>query len=190
MDEGQIRRYQLGDSLDPHDQWWEKIELQPRSCTFYVFRHGAALTALVCEDLARIDPAQVAVRSIGPNLVIVLLMDGPQLERRWPGRYATVLADDPGSAVLTLTSSGMVRRSVRPGEKVPCEVALWKEALGQAQELQLPPKAHGLLLTLSHEPELNYSMDGRSDSGNTIRLALSGMQSITHPKPPSWVHLD
>ena len=26
----------------------------------------------------------------------------------WPARYATVLSDDPGSSVLTLTSVGMV----------------------------------------------------------------------------------
>jgi hypothetical protein len=51
------------------------------------------------------------MNAIGPNLVIALLMDGPQLENRWPARYATVLAEDPGSAVLTVTSLGMVRRS-------------------------------------------------------------------------------
>jgi hypothetical protein len=56
LDSGQVRRYQLGDALDPKDMWWEQIELQPRTCTFYVFRYGASLAALVCEDLARIDP--------------------------------------------------------------------------------------------------------------------------------------
>ncbi len=49
-------------------------------------------------------PLRTVIRSVGPNLVIVLLMDGPQLVRRWPGKYATVLSDDPGSAVLTVTS--------------------------------------------------------------------------------------
>jgi hypothetical protein len=48
-------------------------------------------------------PGADVMNAIGPNLVIALLMDGPQREHRWPGRYATVLADDPGSAVLTVT---------------------------------------------------------------------------------------
>ena len=43
-----------------------------------------------------------------------LLLDGPQLTSRWAARYASVLADDPGSAVMTLTSYGMVQRSRPP----------------------------------------------------------------------------
>src|SRR5207237_10901568 len=102
-------------------------------------------STLVCEDLARIDPVQAALRAVGPNLVIVLLMDGPQFERRWPGRYATVLADDPGCAVLTLTSLGMVRRSTVPGDDDCREIALWKESPSSAaRELKLPKGAHGL----------------------------------------------
>jgi len=73
------------------------------TCTFYVFRYGMSMATLICEDLARIDPVQTVIRAIGPNLVIALLMDGPQWQRRWSGRYATVLADDPGSAVLSVT---------------------------------------------------------------------------------------
>ena len=34
-------------------------------------------------ELLGMDPSTVAM---GPNLVIVLLMDGPQLVRRWPGK--------------------------------------------------------------------------------------------------------
>jgi hypothetical protein len=189
LDSSQIRRYHLGDALDPKDTWWEQIELQPRTCTFYVFRYGASLAALVCEDLARIDPVQAAVRSVGPNLVIVLLMDGPQLERRWPGRYATVLADDPGSAVLTLTSLGMIRRSVMPGEDESRQIALWKDAAGVAQELKLPRGAHGLLLTLSQSSETSCAQDGRSDRGATARLSLSGVRAIFHPRPPVWIDM-
>ncbi len=187
LDRQQIRRYHLGDALDPEKMWWERIELQPRTCTFSVFRHGACLTALVCEDLARIDPVQFALRAIGPNLVIVLLMDGPQRQARWPGRYATVLADDPGSAVLTLTCLGMARRAAMPGEEEPREIALWKEADGTACELQLPQGSHALLLTLRQSDEENYALDGRSDNGGTVRLSLSGIRGIEHPSPPGWV---
>jgi hypothetical protein len=41
-------------------------------------------------------------------MVVALLLDGPQLASRWTARYASMLLDDPGSAVLTLTSYGMV----------------------------------------------------------------------------------
>ena len=47
------------------------------------------------------------LRAVGPNLIIALLADGPQIASRWPGRYAAAFADDPGSSVLTLTSAGM-----------------------------------------------------------------------------------
>jgi hypothetical protein len=187
LDGDQIRRYHLGDALDPSQTWWERIELPPRACTFYVFRHGASLATLVCEDLARIDPVQIALRAVGPNLVIVLLMDGPQLEARWPGRYATVLADDPGSSVLTLTCLGMVRRSAMPGDVEPRQIALWKEAGGRAQELKLPPGAHALLLTIAKSDEDNFTLDGRSDHKSTVRLSLAGVRGVWHPNPPSWI---
>jgi hypothetical protein len=72
---------------------------------------------LICEDLARQDPAAELVRAVGPNLLVALLMDGPQLANRWPARYAAVLAEDPGTSILTLTSLGMVERS-RPTERI------------------------------------------------------------------------
>lgn len=187
LDAAQIRRYHIGDALDPRHDWWERIELGQRRCTFYVFRDGASLTSLVCEDLARIDPVQLALRGVGPNLVVVLLLDGPQLERRWPGRYATVLADDPGSAVLTLTCVGMLRRSVMPGEPEPRQIALWKDATGPARELTLPPGAHALLLTLAQAGEASKCLDGRRNLDTTIGLSLSGVHSVRHPRPPAWI---
>lgn len=191
LDAGQIRRYHLGDALDPESLWWEHIDLKFRECIFYVFRHGASMASLVCEDLARIDPVQTVLRAVGPNLLIVLLMDGPQLERRWPGRYATVLADDPGSAVLTLTSLGMVRRSRMPGEKERREIALWKEPGGEAQELSLPDGCHGLLATLSQSWKTNYTLDGRPDGpideGGTMHLSLTAIRGVAHTDPRAWV---
>ena len=192
LDEGQIRRYHLGDAFDYRKVWWEHINLNPRVCTFYVFGPGVSMATLVCEDLARIEPVQTVLRAVGPNLVIVLLMDGPQLEKRWPGRYATVLADDPGSAVLTLTSMGMVRRSRMPGEKENRKIALWKEAEGEAKELSLPDGCQGLLVTLSLSRKTNYTLDGRSDDtcsseGGTMHLSLTGVRGVAHPNPKRWV---
>jgi hypothetical protein len=64
---------------------------------------------------------------------------GPQLTSRWAARYASVLADDPGSAVLTLTSFGMAQRS-RPHDRDPSRVlALWKDPERGMREIQLDP---------------------------------------------------
>jgi hypothetical protein len=68
LDEHQIRRYNLGHVLRSKRSWWESIDVAERRCQFYVFRHGASLTVLICEDLARIDPVQSVVRSVGPIL--------------------------------------------------------------------------------------------------------------------------
>jgi hypothetical protein len=69
-------------------------------------------SVLICADLARQDPAADLIRAVGPNLLIALLMDGPQLSHRWPARYAAVPAEDPGTSVQTLTSLGMAERFV------------------------------------------------------------------------------
>jgi hypothetical protein len=176
LDAYQLKRYHLARGLSDRAVWWEKIDVSNRECIFYVFHHGASLAVLICEDLARIDPVQTVVRAIGPNLVVALLMDGPQLERRWPGRYATVLADDPGSAVLTLTSLGLMRRSDTPRAR---EIALWKDAQGAARELELPDGAHALVLTLLPTRETNLSSDLRTDNNMSIKISLAGVLGIS-----------
>lgn len=95
LDRGQVDRYGLGGILYGAETWWEHIDVSRRSVRFYQIHAGTVLSALICEDLARIDPCQSILRAVGPNLLFALLMDGPQLEKRWPGRYATALADDP-----------------------------------------------------------------------------------------------
>jgi hypothetical protein len=187
LDGSQIRRYHLGHVLDPHCKWWEKINVGDRASYISSFRSYAMLSVLVCEDLARYDPVLTVMNAIGPNLVIALLMDGPQLEHRWPGRYATVLADDPGSAVLTVTSFGMVCRSRNPGEQENREIALWKEPNGRAQVLKLPRGSHGLLLTLTNRLVEQFTLDSRGDGGMTMQFALGAAHGITHPNPPAWI---
>jgi hypothetical protein len=84
--------------------------------------------SLVCEDLAQNDDIAQLIRSVGPTVVICGLLDGPQLNSRWAARYASVLADDPGSAVLTLASRGMVERSRPQGRDPSRVIALWKDS--------------------------------------------------------------
>src|ERR1700748_2630135 len=88
---------------------------------------GSTVVSLVCEDLAQIDDVADVLRSVGPMVLIIPLLDGPQLSSRWAARYASVLADDPGSTVLTLTSYGMARRSRPPGMEASPVIALWKD---------------------------------------------------------------
>ncbi len=190
LDSGQVVRYHLGSVLDPSRNWWEKIDVSNRTCVFTVVRPGASLCVLVCEDLARFDPVMPVINAIGPNLVIALLMDGPQLERRWPGRYATVLADDPGSSVLTLTSLGMLRRSTMPGKGRHRHIALWKQSGSMAQELRLPEGHHGLLLSLAMTLERQVTLDQRSDNFGTRRFVLSGARGVKFDSKLAWLQLD
>jgi hypothetical protein len=106
-----------------------------------------AICPLVCEDLARPDPVTDVVRSIAPTLVVALLLDGPQLAARWPARYASVLADDPGCSVLTLTALGMTQRSQPPGHARSRGIALWTDPHRGLQQIALAEAAHAVALT-------------------------------------------
>jgi hypothetical protein len=112
-------------------------------------------------------------------MIIALLMDGPQLAVRWPGRYATVLADDPGSSVLTLTSVGMAELSRPPGFSPSRTIALWKDAKsGAARQIDLPVGAEGIVLNLSRQMDEEWSADGRSDGKQAGYPILSGVHPV------------
>lgn len=178
----QLETYELGHVLDAGRNWWERIDLSERQIFFGLDARQAVVAALVCEDLARYDPVLPVLSSIGPNLVIALLMDGPQLVGRWSARHASVLADDPGSAVLTVTSLGMVRRSRPPKGVAPRDcVALWTERGKPPRELDLASDAHGLLLALSARPRRQKTLDIRRqrDSGGLIEYRLTGERQVT-----------
>jgi hypothetical protein len=180
LDAGQIRQYHLGGVLFAEDgrRYWERMRISPRSIAFANLRPGLTLCHLVCEDLARVEPVAEVVRAVGPNLLIALLLDGPQLEKRWPGRYASIFADDPGTAVLTLSALGMVRRSVPIGEKESTVVALWKDARTGSRELAMSSDAHALVLSLATNASCEFTFDGRSDGGNAGVLTFAGVNEV------------
>ena len=189
IDGNQIKSYHLGHAFNPARRFWEKIPLRERHLRFVVNRNHEVIAALVCEDLARSDPVMPLLNAVGPNLVVALLMDGPQLISRWPGRYATVLADDPGSAVLTVTSLGMVKRSRAPDKPMlgnngrRC-VAIWREPDQSAQELDLPEGAYALVLALSSHPTRQVALDLRDDANMGFRLELSAVSAVYLKAPP------
>lgn len=161
LDDAQISQYHLEESLDPARQWWEAIGIERRSLMVVTIGE-LTLCPLICEDLAQPDPVASIIRLLGPSLVIGLLLDGPQLAERWPARYASVFADDPGSAVLTLTSLGMAQRSQPSGFCPSRSVALWRDAHSGIQELTLDEGAAALVLTATVHHRFGMTADGRS----------------------------
>jgi hypothetical protein len=185
MESSQITQYHLEHVLDPRLRWWEAMPVQPRSLQLVERGNGQAIASLVCEDLARIDEVTNLLRAIGPNLVVSLLLDGPQLATRWTARYASVLVDDPGSAVLTLSSFGMVHRTWNGSHEPSSIVALWKDAVGGSVEIPLDQDAQGIVLTTDWSPALRRAADGRSPANNALDLNLSRVTQVRAPAADS-----
>jgi hypothetical protein len=166
LDRSQVIQYGLGGVLPASKNCWELSSVERRDLNFVTLGSWLTLGVLICEDLARQDPVAEILRSVGPNLVIALLMDGPQLRNRWPSRYASVLTDDPGSSVLTLTSLGMSCRS-RPAQATDRDrsrvIALWRDVRYGEQEIELPPEHNACVLSLVCESMQEFTADGRGD---------------------------
>jgi hypothetical protein len=177
LDEAQIRQYHLSRALQPKRLWWEAIDIRERTPHIVDVGAGGTTAPLVCEDLARLDEVADLVRRIGPSLVVALLLDGPQLRSRWPSRYASVIADDPGSAVLTLTSFGMAVRSRPPGKRRSRVVAHWNDRTDGLHEIELARRAAGVLVTTSIESSVLWTADGRFHR-DVPRLKLSGVRQL------------
>ena len=178
LDGPQIRQYRLTRSLDPRKLWWEAIDLRERALHVVDLGGGVTAAPLVCEDLARLDEVADVVRRIGPSLVVALLLDGPQLASRWASRYSSILADEPGSTVLTLTSLGMAARC-RPGGRPPSRVvAHWNNRADGLRELALAPGAVALLLTAAVERRTLWTADGRRHA-DVPGLRLAGVRQLS-----------
>jgi hypothetical protein len=168
LDRGQILQYELGGRLPASRNCWERIFIGPRDINFITMDSWLTMCVLICEDLARQEPVAEVIRAVGPNLVFALLMDGPQLRNRWPSRYASVLAEDPGCSVLSMTSLGMSRRSrPRPesGDTVDkgSTIALWRDAVYGEREIALDTGHDACVLSLVCKSDQEFTIDGRSD---------------------------
>ncbi len=158
---------------------WEKIDIPQREVHAHVIRSSTIITALICEDLARMDPCHSVIRDIGPNLVISLLFDGPQLANRWSARYASTLSEDPGASVLNLTSRGLIALQNEVILRAPPKdsqmhtswsVGLWKDDEGRLMELECPPGQHGIVIELHHTDTIERTHDGRTKKSKSWRL--------------------
>ncbi len=184
LNRSQIEQYHLGAVLDPRVRWWEAIEIQRRSLQVIERDDGHTVASLVCEDLAQLDDVVHLLRAVGPTLVVALLLDGPQLASRWTARYASMLADDPGSAVLTLTAHGLAASARRAGQDPATPVALWKDSARHVQEISLEPGAQGILLRLHGSRTIRRAADGRSPEHNAADLRLADVVQL-HAAPTS-----
>lgn len=180
LDHGQILQYGLGGVLPASRDLWEYIRIPDRQVHFITPHKWLTMCVLVCEDLARQDPVPDVLRAVGPNLVVALLMDGPQLRNRWPSRYASVLAEDPGSSVLTITSLGMAKMSKpRPDEADRSRtIALWRDARTGERELALPPGKDAAVLSLTCKSGTEHSADGRGDEGQAHFPIFAGFHPL------------
>jgi len=183
LDKSQIIQYGLGSLLNPERSWWEHIDLDNRKLNFISLLPWLVMSVVICEDLARPDPVGDLLRAVGPNLVLALLMDGPQIKERWSARYATTLAEDPGCSVLSLTSAGMSKLS-RPvsGVNRSKVIGLWKDAHSSTPvEIELPDGCGGVVLSLSVRWMDEWTADGREDRGATGYPLLSGIHGVKKP---------
>lgn len=162
IDRRQVVKYELSGVVSADQVWWENTDLVPRQINFAVLANDVVVCPLICEDLARQDPVAEIVRRVGPSLVIAILMDGPQRMDRWSAQYAGVLADDPGSSVLTVTSLGMVRRN---GEHASASICLWRDQLNQPKTIELSNDETAVVLSLGFQGSKEFSADGRAVDG-------------------------
>jgi hypothetical protein len=178
LDENQINQYHLGGVLHPGIQWWEAIDV-PRHAVEFIEVAELTLACLICQDLATNDDIAALMRSVGPTVVLTALLDGPQLTSRWAARYASVLADDPGSAVLTLSSFGMVARSRPHGRDAAPIVALWKDPSRGIREIPLETGADGVVLTVCMSRATRRTADGRWPVDNGTLCYNVGVHQVS-----------
>lgn len=164
-----------GSALDP--AYWEKINIPRRRIETHQFRDQSILTTLICEDLARAEPVHKYVRAVGPNIIFVLLMDGCQIEQRWSARYAMGLSEDPGSAVVTFTSRGLIWRSnERRKQEIQGHQHNWSVALARnpgsgPRQIKCGRSKEAVLLGFEASPSQELTLDGRyKNTGWTWRL--------------------
>lgn len=186
LDRDQVVQYGLGGVVPASVDSWEVSDIGPRKVHFMTLDTWMTACVLLCEDLARQDPVGSAIRAVGPNLVVALLMDAPQLRQRWSARYASVLAEDPGCSVLTLTSLGMSQLTAaqHPGSKSCRTIALWRDTRYGEEELSLPEGHSAGVLSLVRDSKEEWTADARGDGRAAHFPVFAGWTSLSYA--PKW----
>lgn len=190
LDKNQLVQYQISSKLSTKRNWYEYTSSSQRKLTIFSPNYWLSITALICEDLARLEPVSDVIRGVGPTLLFALLSDGPQLSYRWSARYATVFAEDPGTSVFSLTSLGMAKRAVKKEnayneeENTKHTIGLWKDSENSQQEINInesneKDKKKAILMTLTAKNKTEHTIDGRSDNGFAPEFSLDNYFPIT-----------
>ncbi|WP_328525271.1 hypothetical protein [Kribbella sp. NBC_00359] len=210
LDAGQIYQYHLGGELHPAMRWWEAVNVPRRVLHFIEFGEGFTVVVLICEDLAQNDEVADLIRAIGPTGIVAPLLDGPQLASRWSARYASVFADDPGSAVLTLSAWAWWTAAVRAGSiphvstacgRTPATAPTrplnvddltilcgWAEAV--AESLAYAPNRVGAVLRIAAAGSPWRADLGLDEPSDPLRRAIRLMDDVVSNTAASNDHLD
>ena len=102
---------------------------------------------------------------------------------RWSSRYASVLAEDPGTSVLTLTNLGMAdcSRPVLPdGKRADSSrvIALWRDAFAGETEIVFDAHEDACVLNLECRMHKEVAADGRSDGTQSCYPVFAGYKSF------------
>ncbi|MCG2614323.1 hypothetical protein LZZ85_08515 [Terrimonas sp. NA20] len=186
LDRKQIIQYDLQGVLSTERRWFEYTTVSQRRLTFLAPNDWLVITSLICEDLARLEPVSEIIRGVGPTFLVALLSDGPQLTERWSARYASVLADDPGTAVFSLTSYGMASRSkpenADTDARIPGSgtvVGLWRDAVTGFKIMKSTQANTAQLITISAEFQKEQTLDGREDGGKAPSFKIDRVKEIS-----------
>ena len=88
------------------------------------------------------------------------------------------MAEDPGSAVVTLTPFGFVQRSRPPGRSLSRVVSLWKDPARGLREIPLDEDAHAVLIRIQIGRTIRHTADGRRPVANTADVRAEGVRQI------------
>lgn len=143
--------------LDAQHPHWENFSGRPREVNFFAFREKSAFCGVVCEDLARSEPCHEIIRSVGPNLLFGLLMDGPQIEQRWGAKYASFFAADHGCSVMTISSRALVERSQIKRVKDKNFSTIYFKSPGMSHALPIETKDKDSAVFMRLVPDQNSS---------------------------------
>jgi hypothetical protein len=117
LDAFQQSRYGLANAFLHETQVVERtedIELsQPPSIWALDDPGFGRLVILICEDLARCDPARGVAVALGPTHVVSPVMDASLASGRWACAAAAALVDEPGARVFVVNSLFLSALAVR-----------------------------------------------------------------------------
>jgi len=97
---------------------------------------------VVCEDLARSEPVQNAIRDFGVDMGVVVVMNGLFSESGWRLRHAVNLAEEPGSRIAIGNSCAILARmEPRPTSPDLRSLAYYVLPNHGLTSVTLPPRA-------------------------------------------------